>query len=85
MDTTKTNDILDLIKQSLSTFYNIGQMTHYRMRYLLEKESPNDNTHQARASEISQNRNKLIKYTCLAGLGILGLLAIGISGLKSQK
>ena len=85
MDSTKSNDILGLIKQGLSTIYNIGQMTHYRTRYLMEKESPYENTRQASASELSQNRNKMIKYTCLAGLGILGLFAIGISGLKSRK
>ena len=35
--------------------------------------------------KLSQNRNKMIYHTCLAGLEILGLLAIGIAELKSRK
>ena len=27
----------------------------------------------------------MIKYSCLAGLGIVGLLTIGIAGLSSHK
>lgn len=59
-------DYLDIAKQGISTFYNIGQMTRYRTEYLMSK----------------QNRDKMIKYTCLAGLGVFGLLAVGIAGLK---
>lgn len=68
MDSTKTNDVLDLTRLSLSTFNNIGQMARYRVDYLVR----------------NQNRDKMILHTCLAGLGILGLLAIGIAGLISK-
>lgn len=50
-----------------STFYNIGQMTQYRVDYLVW----------------NQNRDKMIKHACLAGLEIIGLLAVGIAGLTS--
>ena len=69
MNSTDTKDYLDIAKQGISTFLNIGQMARYRVDYLMRK----------------QNRDKMIKYTCLAGLGILGLLAIGIAGLTSNK
>lgn len=35
--------------------------------------------------KLSQNRNKMIYHTSLAGLEILGLLAIGIAGLNSKE
>ena len=40
---------------------------------------------QVNACELAQNRDKMIKYTCLAGLGIVGLLAFGIAGLNDRK
>ena len=85
MDLRKTNDVAELTKLSLSTFLNIGQMTRYRYQYTLGKELQKDNPVQANASDIVQNRNMMICHTCLAGLGILGLLTIGFSGLKSRK
>lgn len=69
MNSTDTKDYLDIAKQGISTFYNIGQMTRYRVDYLVR----------------NQNRDKMIKHACLAGLGILGLLAVGIAGLASRK
>lgn len=63
----KRNDVLDLTKLSLSTFLNIGQMARYRVDYLVR----------------NQNRDKMIKHACLAGLEIIGLLAVGIAGLTS--
>ena len=69
MDTMKRNDVAELTKLSLSTFNNIGQMARYRVDYLMR----------------NQNRDKMIKHACLAGLGILGLLAVGIAGLASLK
>lgn len=62
-------DYLDIAKKGISTFYNIGQMARYRVDYLVQ----------------NQNGDKMIKHACLAGLGILGLLAIGIAGLASRK
>ena len=69
MDTMKRNDVAELTKLSLSTFNNIGQMARYRVDYFVR----------------NQNRDKMIKHACLAGLGIIGLLAIGIAGLASRK
>lgn len=85
MNPTKINEVLDLTKQGISTFYYIGQMTRYRYQYSLGKELQSDSSIQVNASELAHNRDEMIKYTCLAGLGILGLLAIGIDGLSSQK
>lgn len=68
-NSTDIKDYLDITKQGISTFYNIGQMTQYRVDYLVR----------------NQNREKMNKHACLAGLGIDGLLAIGIAGLTSHK
>ena len=85
MESTTKKDILDFTKQVISTFYNIAQMAHYRVRYLTEKESFNDSAAQISVNELNQDRDKMIKFTCLAGLGIAGLLAIGIAGLSNRK
>lgn len=85
MTTTKSNDIIELTKLSLSTFLNIGQMARYRYQYTLGKELQNDSPFQINACELSQNKAKMIYHTCLAGLGILGLLTIGISDLSSRE
>lgn len=66
---TEIKDYLDIAKQGISTFYNIGQMARYRVDYLVR----------------NQNRDKMILHTCLAGLGILGLFAIGIAALQTRK
>ena len=80
----KNNEVLDLTKQGLSTFYNIAQMARYRYLYTLGKELQNENSIYD-TIELEHCRTKMIKYTCLAGLGILGLLAIGICGLSSRE
>ena len=85
MDTTKRNDVAEVTKLGLSTFVNIGQMARYRYLYTLEKELQKDSPAQVNACELAQNRDKMIKYTCLAGLGALGLLAFGIAGLMSRE
>ena len=85
MNPTKINEILDLTKQGLSTFYYIGQMTRYRYQYSLGKELQSDSSIQVNASELAHNRDEMIKYTCLAGLGILGLFAVGLSALNNQR
>jgi hypothetical protein len=84
MDTTKRNDVAVLARLGLSTFVNIGQMARYRYLYTLGKESQIDNHVQVNACELAQNRDKMIYHTCLAGLGIAGLLAIGIANLYSR-
>ena len=85
MDPKTTKDILDLTKQSISTFYNIGQMARYMYLYTLEKELQKDNLVQVNACELAQNRDKMIQHACLAGLGILGLFAFGISALQTRE
>lgn len=85
MNTPKTNNVDVLTRLTLTTFLHIGQMTQYRYQYCLEKELQNDTPFQVNADEMNQNRDKMIKYTCLAGLGIIGLLAIGISGLNGRE
>ena len=83
-ESIKNNEVLDLTKQGLSTFYNIAQMARYRYLYTLGKESQNENSI-SNTIELEHNRTNMIKYTCLAGVGILGLLAIGICGLSGRE
>ena len=83
--TNKTNDVSELMKLSLSTFLYIGQMARYRYLYTYGKELQKDCPAQVNACELAQNRDKMIKYTCLAGIGALGLLAFGIAGLISKE
>lgn len=71
MNTKKKHDVAELTKLSLSTFLNIAQMTQYRMRYAQRMDA--------------EDKEKMIYHTCLVGLGILGLFAIGISGLISKE
>jgi len=85
MNTSKTNDVTELTKLSLTTFLNIGQMARYRYLYTLGKELQNDSPAQVNACELAQNRDRMIKYTCLAGLGTLALLAFGIAGLIGRE
>lgn len=85
MDTTKTNDVAELTKLSLRTVLNIGQMARYRYLYTLGKELKRDSLVQINASELCQTRNKMILHTCLAGLGIVGLLSFGIADLISRE
>ena len=85
MDTTKTNDVAELTKLSLTTFLNIGQMARYRYLYTLGKELQKDGFIQVNTCDLAQNREKMIKYTCLAGIGVLGLLAFGIVDLISRE
>ena len=68
-NSSEIKDYLDIAKLGISTFYDIGQMARYRVDYLVR----------------NQNQDKMIKNACLASLGILGLLAIGIAGLTSRK
>ena len=85
MDRRKTNDVAELTKLSLRTFLDIGQMARYRYLYTLGKELQKDSPAQVNACELAQNRDKMIKYTCLAGIGALGLLAFGIVGLINKE
>ena len=85
MDRRKRNDVAELTKLGLSTFVNIGQMARYRYLYTYEKELQKDCPARVNACELAQNRDKMIKYTCLAGIGALGLLAFGIAGLINRE
>lgn len=85
MDMTKTNDVAELTKLSLKTFLNIGQMAQYRYQYALGKDLQKDCPAQVDAYELAQNRAKMICHACLAGFGIIGLLALGIAGLVSRE
>ena len=85
MDRRKINDVAELTRLGLSTFVNIGQMARYRYLYTYGKELQKDYPAQVNVCELAQNRDKMIKYTCLAGLGIVGLLAFGIAGLNDRK
>ena len=85
MDRTKTSDVAELTKLGLKTFLNIGQMARYRYLYTYGKELQKDCAAQVSACELAQNRDKMIKYTCLAGIGALGLLAFGIAGMISRE
>lgn len=85
MESTTKKDSLDLTKQGMSTFYNIAQMVHYRVRYLTEKESFNDNAARISINDLNQDRDRMVRFACLAGLGVAGLLAIGIAGLSNRK
>lgn len=64
-------DVKDLIKDSADTMLDIAQMGQYRMRYA-EKRNARD-------------KEKMIKYTVLAGLGIACLFMIGIAGLVDSR
>lgn len=83
--TPKTNNVDVLTRLTLTTLLHIGQMTQYRYQYCLEKELQKYNLIQVDAKEMTQNRDKMIYHTCLAGLGIIGLLAIGIAGLNGRE
>ena len=85
MDRRKTNEVENLTKLSLKTFLNIGQMARYRYLYTYGKELQKDCPAHINACELAQNRDKMIKYTCLAGIGTLGLLAFGIEGLINKE
>lgn len=60
-------------------------MARYRYLYTLEKDLQKDCPAQVNACELAQNREKMVKYTSLAGFGVLGLFAFGIAGLMSRE
>lgn len=64
-------DVINLIKDSASTFLNIAQMTQYRIKYVQERDV--------------DNKEKMYKHAFLAGVGILSLLTIGIAGLIESR
>lgn len=64
-------DVINLIKDSASTFLNIVQMTQSRMKYLLDGD--------AKANE------KMYKHAFWAGVGIVCLFMIGIAGLIESR
>ena len=85
MDRARTNDVAELTKLSLRTFLDIGQMARYRYLYTYEKELQKDCPAQVNACELAQNRDKMIEYTILFGVGILSLLTMGVVGLMENS
>lgn len=63
--------VINLINHSTFTFLNIAQMAQYRVKYVQERKA--------------EDKQKMIYHTCLAGVGILGLFAIGIAGLIENR
>jgi len=51
-------------------------MARYRYLYTYGKELQKDCPAQVNACELAQNRDKMIKYTCLAGIGDIQCLEI---------
>ena len=68
---TMDKDVKELIKDSADTVLNIAQMGQYRMRYAEKKDA--------------RDKEKMIKYTVLAGFGIACLFMIGIAGLIENR
>lgn len=64
-------EAINLANHFASTLSNIAQMTQYRAKYVQSRDK--------------ESKYKMIYHTCLAGLGILGLFAIGIAGLKDGR
>lgn len=64
-------DVINLIKDSTSTFLNIAQMTQYRMRYV--------------QNGAREDKEKMYKHAFLAGTGIVCLLTMGIVGLMERR
>ena len=64
-------DVINLIKDSASTFYNIAQMTQYRMEYVQNRNR--------------EAKEKMYKYTILSVAGIACLLTIGVAGLIASR
>ena len=60
-------DIINLVKDSASTFLNIAEMTQYRMRYVQDRDA--------------EAKEKMCKHALIAGVGILSLLTMGVLGL----
>lgn len=64
-------DVINLIKDSASTFLNIAQMTQYRMKYVQERDA--------------EDKEKMYKHAFLAGVGIFSLLTMGILELMDNS
>ena len=60
-------DIINLVKDSASTFLNIAEMTQYRMRYVQDRDA--------------EAKEKMYKHAFIAGVGILSRLTMGVLGL----
>lgn len=64
-------DVINLIKDSASTFLNIAEMTQYRMRYVIKGDT--------------EDKKKMCKHAFLASAGIVCLFMIGIAGLIESR
>ena len=63
-------EVINLIKDSASTFLNIAQMTQYRMEYMQNRDR--------------EAKEKMYKYAFLSVAGIACLFTIGIAGLMEN-
>ena len=68
---TMNKDTINLIKDGISTFLNIAQMTQYRMKYVQNGDR--------------EDKDKMIKFTILSIAGIACLLTMGIAGLMESR
>lgn len=64
-------DVINLVKDSASTFLNIAQMTQYRMKYVQERDA--------------EDKEKMYKHAFFAGVGILSFLTMGVLGLMESR
>ena len=64
-------DVINLIKDSASTFLNIAEMTQYRMRYVQDRDA--------------ETKKQMYKRVFWAGVGIVSLLIIGTVGLLDSR
>ena len=63
-------DTISLIKESTSTFWNIAQMTQYRVQYAQKRNS--------------EDRYRMFKHAIIAGIGIASLFMAGITSLMDN-
>lgn len=82
---TNTNDVVDLVKLGLTTEYYIAQMARYRYSYFTDKYALEDQPSiQRNNSSYDENKGKMILYTGLTIVGIVGLFVLSISELKKR-
>ena len=83
---SNTNDVVDLVKLSLTTGYYIAQMARYRYLYLTDKyalEAPTSIQRNDRSYD--ENKGKMILYTGLSIAYIAGILVSSISELNKRN
>lgn len=64
-------DVINLIKDSVSTALNIAQMTKYRVKYLQERDA--------------EAKEKMYKHALFAVVGIISLFTMGVLGMMESR